>query len=59
MKTPNIKIPEKDMAEIMAVADKIANHTNEFQAKTVKRAEQIENRVSVVEKKVSELEKKP
>ena len=55
MKTPNIGIPEENIAEILDVAEKIVDHTNQFQAKTVEQAGQIEGRVSVLEKEVSEL----
>ncbi|MDO8571912.1 MAG: hypothetical protein Q7R79_04505 [bacterium] len=55
MKKPNVDASGADIAEIMAVAGKIVDHTNEFQARTVEQAGQIEGRVSVLEKEVSEL----
>ncbi|KKW10923.1 MAG: hypothetical protein UY50_C0024G0013 [Parcubacteria group bacterium GW2011_GWA2_49_9] len=55
MKKPNVDEHGVDIAEIMAVAEKIVDHTNQFQAKTVEQAGQIEGRVSVLEKEVSEL----
>lgn len=59
MKRPNKESPKADIDEIMAVAEKIADHTNQFQAKTVERTEQIEGRVTAVEKEIDELKKKP
>ena len=55
MKKPNVDAHGVDIAEIMAVAGKIANHTNQFQAKTIEQVGLIEGRVSVLEKEVSEL----
>ncbi|KKU68334.1 MAG: hypothetical protein UX89_C0005G0048 [Parcubacteria group bacterium GW2011_GWA2_47_16] len=50
MKTPNIGIPEENIAEILDVAEKIVDHTNRFEAK-------MEVRVSAVEKEINELKK--
>lgn len=57
MKTHNLETPEESMVEILTVAEKIADHTNKFQAKTIERAERIERRVLIVEKEVGELKK--
>ena len=55
MDTDNLKASKKDVAEIIAVAEKIADHTNQFEAKILEKTDMIENRVSAVEKEVSGL----
>lgn len=59
MKTPNIEMPAADVSEIMEVAEKIADHTNQFEARMVERTGQMEVRVSAVEKEIGELKSKP
>lgn len=54
-----MEIPKEDMAEILAVAEKIADHTNQFQTRTVEQAGKIEERVSVLEEEVDRLKSKP
>lgn len=47
-----------DFSEIVAVAEKIAEHTNKFQADTIERIEQVEKHIIAVEKEVILLKQK-
>lgn len=58
MKTSHEEIPGEHFKEIMAVAGKIVNHTNRFQADTIERIEQVENHIIAVEKEVTLLKEK-
>lgn len=55
---PTILLAMEDVTEMMAIAEKLANHTNEFQAKMVERTRQMEMHISLLEKEVSELKKR-
>ncbi|MDP3661766.1 MAG: hypothetical protein Q8R17_02875 [bacterium] len=57
MKMLNSEKLKEESAEIMVVAEKIANHINKFQAQTIERMEQIEGRVFTIEKEVDEIKK--
>jgi hypothetical protein len=58
MKKPTADASSIDIAEIMTVAEKIAEHTNNFQADTIERIEHIENHIIAVESEVILLKKR-
>jgi PAS domain-containing protein len=55
---PIILLAIEDVTEIMTVAEKLANHTNQFEAKHTKRTQNLETHIEKLEKEIQELKKK-
>ncbi len=56
---PIILLAMEDVTEIMSVAEKLADHTNKFEAKMADRTQLMEEQISILEKEISDLKKKP
>ena len=55
---PIILLAIEDISEMMAIAEKLSDHTNQFEAKMVERTRQMEVHVSELKKQINELQKK-
>ncbi|MEK7608696.1 MAG: PAS domain-containing protein [Patescibacteria group bacterium] len=56
---PIILLVMEDVTEMMAIAEKLANHTNQFEAKMVEQTRQMEVHISSLEREIGELKKRP
>ena len=54
--TPIILLAMEDVTEMMSVAKKLADHTNQFEAKIEERTKQMEMQISVLKKEIDELQ---
>lgn len=55
---PIILLAMEDVTEMMGIAEKLAGHTNQFEAKMTRRTEQIESHVLALEKGLNQLKQK-
>ncbi|MEK7643089.1 MAG: hypothetical protein AAB372_01410 [Patescibacteria group bacterium] len=55
---PIILLAMEDITEMMAVAKKLADHTNEFETKMAQQAERMETHISTLQREINELKKK-
>lgn len=56
---PIILLAIEDVSEMMAVAEKLANHTNQFEMKMIDRTLKLETLVAKLEKEIEDMKKKP
>lgn len=55
---PIVLLAMEDVTEMMAIAEKLANHTNMFEEKMVERTRQMEIHITALEKKINDLKEK-
>jgi len=56
---PIVLLAIEDITEVSGVADKLAQHTKEFETKMAKREESLENLIKELQKEIADLKKKP
>jgi nitrogen-specific signal transduction histidine kinase len=55
---PIILLAMEDVTEMMLVAEQLANHTNQFEAKFMEQSKNMQARIGTLEKEIDELKKK-
>ena len=55
---PIILLAMEDVTEIMVVADTLAGHANQLEARLIERTQKLETHIGKLEKEINELKKK-